>query len=181
MIPHYDYFAESLGGCPDIEELKISNFYSPATWLENSVLPTLTSIGETSLKGITTLQLSNCSLSGADMNAVAKYVAENECLYRLNLSRNNIDSVDTVKTLAKAIKNHPYLRHVNLAYCSLGGGDLGALKKILFACQRCESLGIGHSDFGFDGAAMVAGYLGKKLHLLPSLFRRRPWTVTAAR
>ncbi|KAL3789791.1 hypothetical protein ACHAWO_000262 [Cyclotella atomus] len=162
MMPHYEYFAQSLDGCPGIEELKI---YLPVTWLENSALPTLTSAGETSMKGITTLQLSNCSLSAADMSAEVKYVADNECLSRLNLSRNNIDSVDTVRALAKAIKNHPHLRHVNLAYCSLSGGDLDALKRILFACKDCESLGIGHSDFGFEGAAMVAGYLGKKSSL----------------
>jgi hypothetical protein len=165
MKPHYEYFAESIEECPDIEEFKISNFYLPVAWLEDSVLPTLTSIGEVSVKGITTLQLSNCSLSAADMNAVIKYVADNECLSRLNLSRNDIESVDAVRALAKAIKNHSYLRHVNLAHCSLGGGDLGALRKILFACKDCDSLDIGHADFGSEGAAMVAGFLGKKTSL----------------
>jgi Ran GTPase-activating protein (RanGAP) involved in mRNA processing and transport len=70
--------------------------------------------------------------------------------------------VDTVKDLAQAIQQHPTLNHVNLSYCSLGGGDMAALNKMLTACKGCVSLDIGHEDFGSEGVALVAKFLGGK-------------------
>jgi hypothetical protein len=165
MLPHYEYFSESIQDCLDAEECKMVDVHLPPGWLGSKVLPVLQTIAETSLRGMTNLQLSNCSLAADDTTLLVSFIADNETLISLDISKSVIESVDTVKALARAIKYHPYLRHVNLAYCSLGGGDTAALKKILFACKDCDSLDIGHSDFTVEGVAMVAGFLGKKTAL----------------
>jgi Ran GTPase-activating protein (RanGAP) involved in mRNA processing and transport len=138
------------------------NHFLPPIWLRTKVIPILKTIDGNSFEGITSLQLSNCSLAADDLTSVVDFVAGIETLRSLNLSKNNFESVDTVLSLAKAIKKHPALVHVGLAHCSLGGGDQDALKKILTACKDCDSLEIGHSDFGSEGVTMIAAFIGKK-------------------
>jgi len=135
---------------------------------------------------LTTLELVNCGLSADDMSALATFLLKNKTLRSLNLSKNNIESVDTVKLLTKAIKKkRSQLIHVNLADCSLGGGDNDALEMLLVACKGCESLEIGHSDFTQEGLAVVAKFLSRKMSLtsfsLVSIFLPlsipEPWSI----
>ncbi|KAL7543714.1 hypothetical protein ACHAXR_013533 [Thalassiosira sp. AJA248-18] len=159
MLPHYEYFADGIQQHSDLHELTIVNYnLPPSPWLADTIVPVL----ETNSK-MTTLELSNCSLSANDSAALTNFLAGNRTICSLNISRNDIESVDTVKSLAKAIKKHPVLVHVNLAYCSLAGGNSDALNKVLLACKQCDSLEIGHSDFDSAGVAIVAKFLAKKI------------------
>ena len=161
MMPCYDYFAGSVKQRPALESLKITNFFLPASpWLENNIISVVETFSNKHGR-VTTLELSNCSLSTGDLSSLVKFLAENKTLSTLNISRNNIESEDIVKALAKAIKKHPALCNVNLAYCSLAGGH-DVLEKILAACKNCDSLEIGHEDFDSECVAAVAKFLGKK-------------------
>ena len=147
---------------PLMESFKITNHHlPPSPWLGESVLPVLETFSSRRGK-MTVLELSNCGLSSGDISSLTKFLARNETLTLLNISRNNIESVDTVKDLAKAIKKHPSLCIVNLAYCSLGGGSSDALEKILAACKTCDALEIGHTDFTPECVAVVTKFLRKK-------------------
>lgn len=96
---------------------------------------------------MTDLTLSNCSLSGEDLASLATFLQGNTTLCSLDLSRNNIESVDTVKAIAKAVNaKGSSIVHVNLSFCALSGGDKGALDKLLASVKKCESLEIGHKS-----------------------------------
>ena len=146
----------------EIEEFKIVNYFLPPSWLGDKIIPSLETVSEDSLKGITNLELSNCGLCANDLDSVVQFLRGNETLLSLDISRNKIESADTVITLSKAIKNHPMLSKLNLAYCSLAGGDIDALKKMLAACKHCNSLKLGCDDFTQEGVATVAEFIGKK-------------------
>ena len=174
LLPFYEYFAESIEDNDEIQSFKTINFNLPSSpWLKDRIIPVLElnsnrldEFDELDLENsLTTLELSNCSLSADDLSALATFLAGNKTLRILNLSKNNIESVDNVKSLAKAIKKHPLLRSVNLSQCSIGGGDSDALDKLLVACKECDSLEIGHSDFTSEGVAVVAKFLSRKMSL----------------
>ena len=157
MLPCYEYFAQGIQRHTSLETFKIINFHlPPSSWLGNSILPSL----ETN-SNLSALELSNCSVSADDLSVLVSFVASNKTLSTLNISRTNIESTDTTKALAKAIKKHPNLCNVNLAYCSLAGGN-AVVDKILAACKNCDSLEIGHEDFDKESVAMVAKFIGKK-------------------
>jgi Ran GTPase-activating protein (RanGAP) involved in mRNA processing and transport len=176
MLPHYEYCAEGIRSLwvkgtnrnNDLENLTITNLFLPPGWLGEKLLPIIQTHGDRALKqtravkGMTSLKLSNCSLSSKDLTSLTHYLLENKTLRTFDISKSNIESVDTVKDLAQAIQQHPTLNHVNLSYCSLGGGDMAALNKMLTACKGCVSLDIGHEDFGSEGVALVAKFLGGK-------------------
>ena len=165
LLPFYEYFAEGIQQQHDIETFRIVNYnLPPSPWLGDSVIPVLEmNSNRHHYEGnMTTLELSNCSLSADDLTALATFLAGNKTLWSLNISHSNIESVDTVKDLAKAIKKHPILHDVILAYCSLGGGNHDALDKLLVACKECDSLEIGHNDFDSEGVALIAKFLGRK-------------------
>ena len=150
-MPYYDYFAAGVQACRDLESFSISNYFlPPSPWLGNSIIPVL-SVN----RGLETLELSNCSLSSDDFVSLSNWIAGNNTLSLVNFSRNNIESVDVVKSLAKAIRKHRSIRHVNLAYCSLGNGNIQALNKILSSCDSCHSLEIGHEDFPSNCVASI--------------------------
>jgi Ran GTPase-activating protein (RanGAP) involved in mRNA processing and transport len=161
MMPYYDYFAAGVQACRELESFSISNYFlPPSPWLGNSILPVL-SVN----RGLETLELSNCSLSNDDFLALSNWIAGNSTLSLVNFSRNNIESVDAIKSLAKAIRKHPSIRHVNLAYCSLGNGNIQALNKILSSCDSCHSLEIGHEDFPSNCVAAVVEFIGNNKSL----------------
>ena len=126
MLPNYEYFAENIretwltGYKKDriLEEFVITNHFLPPSWLGDKVIPVLESIearvldNERALNGITTLKLSNCSLSDYDITSLAKFLAGNDTITSFDISKNNVESVDTVNALAAAIKKHPALVHV---------------------------------------------------------------------
>ena len=114
---------------------------------------------------MTTLEFSNCGLSGDDLESLANFLQGNETLRQLTLSRNAIESVATAKKLAKVIKSNPSLLHVNLAHCSIGGGSAKALQALLVACQGCKSLAIGHKNFDAESVSRIVTFLGKKIAL----------------
>jgi Leucine-rich repeat (LRR) protein len=159
MMPCYDYFAAGVKTCRELESFKIADYYlPPSPWLGSNILPVL----DRNYR-LEALELSNCSLSADDLSSLTVLLAGNKSLSTLNISRNNIESVDTVNALAKAIKKHPAIRHVNLAYCSLGNGSsIDALDKMLAACKSCVSLEIGHEDFDSENVAAVVKFIGKK-------------------
>jgi Ran GTPase-activating protein (RanGAP) involved in mRNA processing and transport len=163
MLPCYDYFAESIKQNPAMESLKITNHHlPPSPWLENSILSVVETFSKVHGR-MTTLELSNCSLSEDDISALTKFLAGNKTITTLNLSRNNISYADSAKALAKAIKKHPVLCNLNLANVSLGGSEnIDVLDKILDACKTCESLEIGHEDFDSKCVEMVAKFIGRK-------------------
>ena len=157
MLPCYEYFAQGIQSHTSLETFKIVNHHlPPESWLGNSVLPSLGNIST-----LNALELSNCSLSAAALSSLVEFVANNTTLSTLNLSHSNIESEDTAKALAKALKKHPAICNVNLAYCSLAGGST-VVDKILSACKNCDSLEIGHEDFDKESVAMVAKFIGKK-------------------
>jgi Ran GTPase-activating protein (RanGAP) involved in mRNA processing and transport len=90
-----------------------------------------------------------------------KFIAKNTTLVTLNISKNNIESEDIVKDLAKAIKKHPALCNVNLSYCKLAGGN-AALEKMLTACKSCEHVEIGSEEFDSKCVTAVAKFIEKK-------------------
>ena len=126
MLPNYEYFAENIretwltGYKKDriLEEFVITNHFLPPSWLGDKVIPVLESIearvldNERALNGITTLKLSNCSLSDYDITSLAKFLAGNDTVTSFDISKSKIESVDTVNALAGAIKGHPALVHV---------------------------------------------------------------------
>ena len=157
MLTRYEYFAEGIQRHTSLETFKIINYHLPPTpWLGNSVIPSLRNIST-----LNALELSNCGLSTAEISSLVDFVAHNTSLSTFNLSHTSIESEDTAKALAKALKKHPAISNVNLAYCSLAGGS-GVVDKILSACKNCESLEIGHEDFDKESVAMVAKFIGKK-------------------
>ena len=157
LLPSYEYFAQGIQRHTSLETFKIINYHLPPTpWLGNSVLPTLRNINT-----LNALELSNCSLSAEDLSSVMDFISNNTTLTTLNLSRTSIESEDTAKALAKALKKHPAICNVNLAYCSFAGGS-AVVDKILSACKDCDSLEIGHEDFDKESVAMVAKFIGKK-------------------
>ncbi|KAL3789790.1 hypothetical protein ACHAWO_000261 [Cyclotella atomus] len=163
MLPHYNYFAASIQEYEHgLTSFKITNHFLPPGWLGARVFPAIEAVGETSMKAMTNLTLSNCSLSSADLVKLVQFLARNETLCSIDISKNDVKSLATVNNLANAIKQHPCLVHVNLAHCSLGGGDKNDVKKMLAACKDCNSLGIGHPNFGSEGVALVAKFLGRK-------------------
>ena len=172
-MPNYEYFADKIveEDIRDLKEVVISNHYLPPSWLGNKFIPIIKAIGERALekgravKGITTLHLSNCSLSEVDMVSLANFLAGNVTVKSLDVSKNNIESIDTAKAMANAIKKHPALIHVNIAHCSIGGGDTSVLNKMLNACKACDSLHVGHTDFSQEGIATIAKFLAKKTAL----------------
>ena len=162
MMPCYEYFAEGIQRRASLEAFKIINFNLPQSpWLATNILPVL----EQNMK-LSVLEISNCSLSSDDLSSLVKFIAKNKTLSTLNISHNMIESEDTVKALAKALKKHPTLRRVNLAYCKLAGGQ-GAMDKVLAACKKCDALEIGHKDFDSKSIEKIAKFLGKK-HSLTS-------------
>ena len=173
MQPHWDYFAGSDLQCSKFQSFRLQNHHiPPSPWLKDSIIPILEKnsnrydFGELDMENImTTLELSNCSLSADDMSALAAFLGKNTTLRSLDLSQNNIESVETVKTFAKAIKKHPALRDICFAHCSIGGGDKDVLEKLLVACKECDSLEIGHCDFTSEGVAMIAKFLSRKMSL----------------
>ena len=167
LLPFYEYFAESIQQHSELQSFRIINYHLPSSWLKESIIPVLenNSNGYDLKDCITTLELSNCSISADDMSALAAFLVKNKTISSLTLARNNIGSVDTVKTLIKAIKNNPMLLDVNLGHCSIGGGDKGVLDKLLVACKDCNSLEIGHGDFGTEGLTVVAKFLSRKMSL----------------
>eukprot|EP00956_Cyclotella_meneghiniana_P038862 scaffold161261_cov64-Cyclotella_meneghiniana.AAC.1 len=174
MLPNYEYFAENIretwltGYKKDriLEEFVITNHFLPPSWLGDKVIPVLESIearvldNERALNGITTLKLSNCSLSDYDITSLAKFLAGNDTVTSFDISKSKIESVDTVNALAAAIKGHPALVHVNI-----GGGNHDALNKILMACKECDCLEIGNDDFDSESVSIVAKFIGKKSKL----------------
>jgi Ran GTPase-activating protein (RanGAP) involved in mRNA processing and transport len=160
LMPFYEYFAEAIKQRPALESFRIINHHLPPSWLESSIVSTLATFSNKHGR-MATLELSNCSLSADDLSSLVKFIAKNNTLSTLNISRNDIESEDTVKDLAKAIKKHPTLCDVNLAYCKLAGGS-GTLEKMLTACKRVESLDIGHEEFDSKCVAAVAKFIGKK-------------------
>jgi hypothetical protein len=130
MLPYYEYFAQGIQDYKNLEEFKILNFFLPPSWIATEVMPVLETIDERSHKGITVLQLSNCSLAADDITSVVNFLGVNETIRTFDISRSNIESVETAEALANVIKNHPALYDVNLAYCSLGGGDSGVLSQV---------------------------------------------------
>ncbi|KAL7536676.1 hypothetical protein ACHAWF_005530, partial [Thalassiosira exigua] len=124
LLPHYEYFSSGIQDHSGLQSFKMVNFnLPPSPWLGKSVLPVLGRIcnGTESHGNMTTLALVNCSLSANDLSSLMKFLAENKTLWTLDISRNDIESVDTVKALARAIKKHPILHNIGLGYCSLGG------------------------------------------------------------
>ncbi|KAK1739999.1 leucine-rich repeat protein, partial [Skeletonema marinoi] len=157
MLPCYEYFAQGIQRHTSLETFKIINYHlPPSSWLENNVLSTLENIHT-----LRALELSNCSVSADDLSSLVDYIADNKTLSTLNISHTNIESEDTAKALAKALKKHPAICNVNLAYCSLAGGS-AIVDKILAACKSCDSLKIGHEDFDKESVALVAKFIGKK-------------------
>jgi len=157
LLPCYEYFAQGIQRHTSLETFKIINYHlPPSSWLENSILPSLEK--SSNLKA---LELSNCSLYADDLSSLVDYIAKNTTLSKLNISHTNIESEDTAKALAKALKKHPAICNVNLAYCSLAGGS-AVVDKILAACKSCDSLKIGHEDFDKESVALVAKFIGKK-------------------
>ena len=157
MLPRYEYFAEGIQRHSSLETFKIINYHLPPTpWLGNSVIPSLRNIST-----LNALELSNCSLSAEDLSSLVDFVANNTSLSTLNLSHSKMESEDTAKALVKALKKHPAICNVNLAYCSLAGGS-AIVDKILSACKKCDSLEIGHEDFDAESVAVVAKFIGKK-------------------
>ena len=157
MLTRYEYFAEGIQRHTSLETFKIINYHLPPTpWLGNSVIPSLRNIST-----LNALELSNCSLSTEDLSSLVDFLPHNTSLSSINLSRTRIESEDTAKALAKALKKHPAICNVNLAYCSFAGGS-AVVDKILSACKDCDSLEIGHEDFDKESVAMVAKFIGKK-------------------
>ncbi|KAK1732513.1 leucine-rich repeat protein [Skeletonema marinoi] len=162
MLPCYEYFAQGIQRHTSLETFNITNFHlPPSPWLGNSILPSLEKSST-----LRALELSNCSVSADDLSSLVDYIANNTTLSTLNISHTNIESEDTAKALAKALKKHPAICNVNLAYCSLAGGS-AVVDKILAACKSCDSLKIGHEDFDKESVALVAKFIGKK-HSLTS-------------
>ena len=100
-----------------LEEFVITDHFLPPSWLGDKVIPILESIearvlDDRTLNGITTLKLSNCSLSEYDLTSLVKFLAGNETVTSFDISRSKIESVDTINALAIAIKKHPALVHV---------------------------------------------------------------------
>ena len=146
---------------PAMESLKMTNFHMPPSpWLENSIISVLESFSDHHGR-FSSLELSNCSLSSDDFTALTTFLADNTTITTLNISRNNITSLDTAKDLAKAIKKHPALCNVNLGHVSFGGSE-NVLDKMLKACKTCDSLEIGHEDFDSKCVELIANFLGKK-------------------
>ncbi len=160
-MPFYEYFADGVKQRPELESFRITNhFLPPSPWLESSILSTLETFSNKH-DCMATLELSNCSLSADDLSSLAKFIAKNTTLATLNISKNDVESEDTVKELAKAIKKHPAICSVNLAYCELAGGS-GTLEKMLTACKSCEHLEIGSEEFDSKCVAAVAKFIEKK-------------------
>ena len=157
LMPFYEYFADGVKQRPALESFRITNHHlPPSPWLESSILSVLETFSN-----VATLELSNCSLSADDLSSLVKFIAKNTTLSTLNISKNNIESEDTVKDLAKAIKKHPALCNVNLSYCKLAGGN-AALERMLTACKSCEHLEIGSEEFDSKCVTAVANFIGKK-------------------
>ena len=75
MLAHYNYFAESIEGHDELESFSVSNFnLPPSPWLKDSIIPVLemNSNRQDLEDNLTTLVLSNCSLSADDMSALAR-------------------------------------------------------------------------------------------------------------
>ncbi len=166
MLPSYEYFAEGIQRHTHLETFKITNFHlPPSSWLGDNVLPPLENIST-----LNALELSNCSLSADGLSSLVDFVATNTTLASLNISHSNIESEDTAKALAKALKKHPSICNVNLAYCSIAGGS-SVLEKILAACKKnCDTLEIGHENFDTESVALVAKFIGKKNSLTSFAF-----------
>ena len=157
MLPSYEYFAEGIQRHTSLQTFKMINYHLPPTpWLGNSVLPSLRNIST-----LTAVELSNCSLSAEDLSSLVDFLPNITSLSTLTLSRTRIESEDTAKALAKALKNLPSICNVNLAYCSLAGGS-AVVRSLLSACKDCDSLEIGHEDFDKESVAMIAKFIGKK-------------------
>ena len=145
MMPHFSWWAESIQGKEELETFRIDSVrLPPKSFFSEKIVPVLE--GTASLY---TLQLSNC-LNDSDVPAISSFLMANKTLHSLDLSRCNLD-VDTAMSLARAIKRHPVLYDINLSNCSLGGGNVAVLDKILVACKDGDRLAIGHPSFTPEG------------------------------
>lgn len=159
MMPHFSWWAESIQGKEELESFRIDSIHlPPQSFFRDRIIPALE--GTASLH---TLQLSNC-LNNSDVPAVSSFLMANKTLHSLDLSRCDLD-LDTAMSLARAIKGHPVLYDIDLKQCSLGGGNVDVLNKILVACKDGDRLAIGHPSFTPEGLALIARFLGKKISL----------------
>ena len=160
LQPHYQYFAETVKNADGLEVLKIANHHLPNEgYFLTELLP---AIGMK--ENLQTLELSHCGLTRSDITAIVSYLAENETLHAINLSRNCFD-LETTLALADAIRNHPILYKVDLSACNLGDGNIDALSKLLVACKDCDMLALGHDSFSVEGIALISKFLGKKISI----------------
>ncbi|EJK58206.1 hypothetical protein THAOC_21690 [Thalassiosira oceanica] len=160
LLPHYQYFAETIKSTDGLKVLKIANHHLPNEgYFLTELLPAI------ALKeNLQTLELSHCGLAKNDMMAIISYLAENETLHAINLASNCFD-LEATLALATAIRNHPILYEIDLSACNLGGGNVDALDKLLVACKDCDVLALGHDSFSADGIALISKFLGKKISI----------------
>ncbi|EJK64906.1 hypothetical protein THAOC_14306, partial [Thalassiosira oceanica] len=158
LLPHYQYFAETVKSTDGLKVLKIANHHLPNEgYFLTELLPAI------ALKeNLQTLELSHCGLAKSDMMAIISYLAENETLHAINMSSNCFD-LEATLALAAAIRNHPILYEIDLSACNLGDGNVDALGKLLVACKDCDVLTLGHDSFSADEIAMISKFLGKKI------------------
>ena len=107
---------------------------------------------------------------------MATFLQSNTTLCSLDLSKNNIESADTLKAIAKALnKKSSAITVVHLAHTTLGGGDNAALEKLLASLKKCEVLDIGHEDMDSEvRCAPPLPCLHRRNHLITVLLSYLP-------
>jgi hypothetical protein len=113
------------------------------------------------------LRMDNTELRDDDAQALARLVAQNPHLQKLDIS-NNFIGPEGVSAIAEAATNHPALREVNVAHNMLKDKEAGeAVAALMRNIPLLEDLNFCRNMLGDEGSAIVADALADA----PRLYR----------
>ena len=111
VLDNWEAFSKAQKSRTTLKEFRIARVtIPPSPYLSNELM----SVWKNN-NGMTYLQLHDCGLGEDDIKSLASYLSENTLLATLDISGNQIRSVEAAKCLAVAMKNHPGLCFANFS------------------------------------------------------------------
>mmetsp|Transcript_19470 Transcript_19470/g.41010 ORF Transcript_19470/g.41010 Transcript_19470/m.41010 type:complete len:491 (+) Transcript_19470:243-1715(+) len=185
MICHWANFSMAMRACDDdtFESCEIYRI-NLAPEVLNILIPAL------SLQHIQELSLNDNDLGSIGISAVAAFLKVNRSLEKLDLSNNEMDDLDSVRLLSKAMRNHSRLERLELKRCRIGensdilrailqsnvhyvdldGNGIGSsgaveLSNFIESNESMKSISLSFNKFNDGDAAILSKSLRKNTHM----------------